>query len=249
MRNKHQTDYIAAITYLATDKDAPADIRTAANNAITAYAVAVKTASTSRTDQIASASDLDHAKTRTANQLADDLLAGKHISIDRLADKITKLETQKDRADLIYRLAQQIEIVIRSRCAQIIRDNYTDLVLWCGRKRATDLTRCGEMLPDPVWHIWQMLDVRFWPKYDHALTLDAWHSNGKISILPIEWYDTWTEPARASLAWIYGQIASGNFDIETRNNQKMIRFTQTVKELPQVPRAKPTPKTDAVKWP
>lgn len=249
MRDKHQTDHIAAITYLATDKDAPADLRAAAHNAITAYAVAVKTASTSRTDQIASASDLDHAKTRTANQLADDLLAGKHISIDRLADKITKLRDQKQRADLIYQLAQDLEILIRSRCALVIRENFTDLILWCARKRAADLTRCGEMLPDPVWHIWQMLDVRFWPNYDAALTLDAWHRNGKITTLPIEWHDTWTEPARASLAWIYGQIASGNFYIETRGRQKMIRLTHTVKELPQVPRAKPTPKTIAVNWP
>lgn len=249
MRDKHQSDIIADITYLATDYDAPAEIRAAAHNTITAYAIAVKTASASRTDQIVIASDWDHATTRTANQLADDLIAGKSISIDRLADKIARLTSQKDRANLIYRLAQSTESRIKSKCSLLIRDNYSDLVLWCARKRAADLTRCGEILPDPVCRIWQTLDVRFWPHHDPALTLNAWHHNGKIVTLPIEWHDTWPDPARASLAWIYDQIAASNFEIKTDRHQKLIRLTQTVKELPQVPRAKPAPKFQPIRFP
>jgi hypothetical protein len=85
MRPKHYSDTLADITFLAGDKDAPAEIRTAANNALTAYAIAVKTASDSRTDQLNTGTDLDLLKARTANDLVDDLITvNQSQSINRL---------------------------------------------------------------------------------------------------------------------------------------------------------------------
>lgn len=248
MRSKHHSDTLADITFLAGDKDAPAKIRTAANNALTAYAIAVKTANDSRTDQLDTAADLDLLRARTANDLADDLINGKSISIDKSVDKINKQTDKHNRADDIYTIAHRLQSVAKTRCGQIIKDNRTDLIIWCGRKRAADLTRCGEILPDAVWRIWQTLDVRFHNITDDALTVDAWRNNGKISTLPIEWYDTWTDPARASLAWIFNEIASANFVTLKTNNDSLIRLTQQPIELPQVPRAKPTPKTEPIGW-
>ena len=248
MRNKHYSDTLADITFLAGDKDAPAKIRTAANNALTAYAIAVKTANDSRTDQLDTAADLDLLRARTANDLVDDLINGKSISIDKSVEKIHKLKDKHNRADDIYSIAQRLQSAAKSRCGQIIRDHRTDLIIWCGRKRAADLTRCGEILPDAVWRIWQTLDVRFRNITDDALTLDAWRRNGKLGNLPIEWYDTWTDPARASLAWIFNEIASANFVTTKSNNDNLIRLTQQPIELPQVPRAKPTPKPEPINW-
>ena len=248
MRNKHHSDTLADITFLAGDKDAPAKIRTAANNALTAYAIAVKTANDSRTDQLDTAADLDLFRARTANDLVDDLINGKSISIDKSVDKIDKLKDKHNRADDIYYIAHRLETAAKIRCGQIIRDNRTDLIIWCGRKRAADLTRCGEILPDPVWRIWQTLDVRFYPITDEALSLDAWRNNGKLGKLPIDWYDTWSDPARASLAWIFNEIASGNFAIHKKEHANLVRLTQQPIELPQVPRAKPTPKIQQIGW-
>ena len=248
MRNKHYSDTLADITFLAGDKDAPAEIRTAANNALTAYAIAVKTASDSRTDQLNTGTDLDLLKARTANDLVDDLINGKSISIDKSVEKIHKLKDKHNRADDIYSIAQRLQSAAKSRCGQIIRDHRTDLIIWCGRKRAADLTRCGEILPDAVWRIWQTLDVRFYQITDETLSLDAWRNNGKLGKLPIEWYETWTDPARASLAWIFNEIASGNFLIHKNGNDHSVRLTQQPLELPKVPRAKPTPKTEPIGW-
>jgi hypothetical protein len=249
MRDKHQTDIIADITFLASDKDAPGEIRITANSALTAYAIAVKTASNSRTDQIDIAADLDLFDARTAKDLADDLINGKSISIDRAADKISKLVDKKHRADHIYKIAQRLQAIALSNCGRVLRDHRTDLILWCARKRNADLTRCGEILPDPVWRIWQTLGVRFYRLDDPTLNLDAWRINGKqLKPLPIEWYDTWSDTSRASLAWIYQQLASGNFVIHKNGNDDLVRLTQTPYELPQVPRAKPTPKTSTVNW-
>ena len=248
MRNKHHSDTLADITFLASDKDAPADIRTAANNALTAYAIAVKTANDSRTDQLDTAADLDLLRARTANDLVDDLINGKSISIDKSVDKIDKLKNKHNRADDIYHIAHRLQSVAKIRCGQIIRNHRTDLILWCARKRAADLTRCGEILPDPVWRIWQTLDVRFYPITDEALSLDAWRNNGKLGKLPIDWYDTWSDPARASLAWIFNEIASGNFVIHKKEHANLVRLTQQPIELPLVPRAKPTPKIQQIGW-
>jgi len=249
MRNKHQTDIIADITFLAGDKDAPGDIRIAANSALTAYAIAVKTASNSRTDQIDTAADLDLLNSRTAKDLADDLINGKSISIEKAADKISKLVDKKHRADHIYQIAQRLQSIALSNCGRVMRDHRTDLILWCAFKRNTDLTRCGEILPDPVWRIWQTLDVRFYRLDDPTLNLDAWRINGKqLKSLPIEWYDTWQETSRASLAWIYQQLALNNFVIHKDGNEHLVRLTQLPYELPQVPRAKPLPKTSTINW-
>lgn len=249
MRDKHQTDIIGDITFLASDKDAPGEIRIAANNALTAYAIAVKTASNSRTDQIDISADLDQLNSRTANDLADDLINGKSISIDKAADKISKLVDKKHRIDHIYLIAQRLKSVALTNCGRVMRDHRTDLILWCARKRNADLTRCGEILPDPVWRIWQTLDVRFYRLDNPTLDLDAWRINGKLlKPLPIEWYETWSDTPRASLAWIYREIASGNFVIHKNGHDAQVRLTQTPYELPQVPRAKPLPKMSTVDW-
>ena len=249
MRDKHQSDIIADITFLASDKDAPGEIRTAANSALTAYAVAVKTASNSRTDQIDIAADLDLLDARTAKDLADDLINGKSISIDKAADKISKLVDKKHRADHIYKIAQRLQSIALSNCGRVMRDHRTNLILWCALKRNADLTRCGEILPDPVWRIWQTIDVRFYRLDNLTLDLDAWRINGKLlKPLPIEWYDTWSDTPRASLAWIYRELASGNFVIHKSGNEDLVRLTQTPYELPQVLPAKPLPKISTVNW-
>ena len=248
MRNKHYSDTLADVTFLASDKDVPADIRTAANNALTAYAIAVKTANDSRTDQLDTAADLDLLRARTAKDLVDDLINGKSISIDKSVDKIDKLKNKHNRADDIYYIANRLESAAKIRCGQIIRDHRTDLIIWCGRKRAADITQCGEILPDAVWRVWQTLDVRFHNITDDALTLDAWRYNGKLGKLPIEWYDTWTDPARASLAWIFNEIASGNFIIHKDKHYELVRLTQQPIELPKVPRAKPTKNQKPIGW-
>ena len=248
MRDKHQSDIIADITYLASDYDAPNKIRTAANSALTAYAIAVKTAHDCRHDQINTAADLDLQTARAANDLTDDLINGKSISIDKTVDKLGKLTDKRNRADHIYKIANRLQSTTLSKCRQVIGNHRADLILWCAHKRNADLTKCGEILPDPVWRIWQTLDVRFYKITDETLSLDAWRHNGKLTHLPIEWYDTWTDPARASLAWIYQQIATGNFIIHKNGHDELLRLTQLPIELPQVPRAKPTPKSTPIKW-
>ena len=249
MRNKHQTDIIADITYLASDYDAPDLIRAAANSALTAYSIAVKTAHDCRHNQIDTAADLDLLTARTANDLANDLIAGKSILIDKAADKISKLVDKRDRADHIYKIANRLQSIALHNCGRVMRNHRGDLILWCAHKRNADLTRCGEILPDPVWRIWQNLNVRFCRLDDPTLNLDAWRINGKqLKPLPIEWYDTWLDTSRASLAWIYQQIASGNFEIHKNGHDDQVRLTQTPYELPQVPRAKSLPTTRTVNW-
>lgn len=249
MRNKHQTDIIADITYLASDYDASDLIRAAANSALTAYSIAVKTAHDCRHNQIDTAADLDLQTARAANDLANDLINGKSISIDKTVDKLAKLTDKRNRADHTYQIAQRLQSVALSNCGRVMRDHRTDLILWCARKRNADLTRCGEILPDPVWRIWQNLNVRFYRLDNPTLDLNAWRINGKtLKPLPIEWYDTWSDTPRASLAWIYQELASGNFVIHKNGHDDQVRLTQTPYELPQVPRAKPLPKTSTVNW-
>ena len=244
MRDKHKSDILADLAYLANDLDAPAVIRTAASAALTAHAIAVKTASDYRTDHITAASDLDRITKRTANDLADDLIAGKAIAIDRAFDKITKLTDKRDRLNSYYSLSDSIASATRVRCGQILRDNYLDLILWCARKRAADVTRCGAALPDQVRRIWHALDVRWWPHYDRALSLNQFLYNGKLITLPIEWFSDWDEMTRASLAWIYSELAAGRYIIINQEQRHLIRLTEIVIDLPIVPKTIPLPKTN-----
>ena len=242
MRNKNNSDTLADLAYLANDLDAPATIRTAASAALTAHAIAIKTASDYRTDHTIAAADLDRITKRTANDLADDLIAGKAIAIDRAFDKITKLTDKRDRLNSYYSLSNSIALATRVRCGQILRDNHLDLILWCARKRAADLTKCGAALPDQVWRIWRALDVRWWPQYDHGLSLDQFLYNGKLTTLPIEWYSDWDEMTRASLAWIYHELAAGRYIIIDQKQTHLIRLTEIVIDLPIVPKSTPLPK-------
>lgn len=242
MRTKHNSDRISDITYLANDVDVPAPIRTAAATALNALAIAVKTSNDCRTDQIRAAADLDSVKAHTADELTDALMAGKPKSIDNAADKIVKLTDKSDRLTGIYSLSDRVKTLTTNRVARIIGDHRVDLILWCARKRANDLTRCGDILPEQVWRIWRDLNVRWWPHYDRALQLDQWLYNGKLITLPIEWDEYWSNASRASLAWMYGELAAGRYELITQGKEQLVRLTGAVIELPNVPPKKPMPK-------
>lgn len=244
MRSKRDTDTLADLAYLANDLDAPATIRNAASAAITAHAIAVKTAIDYRTDHTIAAADLDRITNRTAYDLADDLIAGKAIAIDRAFDKINKLSDKRNRLKFYYSLSDSIASATRIRCGEILRDNRSELILWCARKRAADLTKCGAALPDQVWRIWRALNVRWWPQYDHALSLDQFLYNGKLITLPIEWFNDWDEMTRASLAWMYSELAAGRYITINKQQTHLIRLTEIVIDLPTVPKSIPLPKTN-----
>ena len=242
MRTKHNSNPIGDITYLANDVDVPAPIRTAAAIALNALAIAVKTSNDCRTDQIRAAADLDLIKAHTADELTDALMAGKPKSIDKAADKISQLTDKRDRLAGIYSISDRVKTITTTRTAQIIGDHRADLILWCARKRADDLTRCGDILPEQVWRIWRDLNVRWWQHYDHALHLDQWLYNGKLITLPIEWDESWSDVSRASLAWMYGELAAGRYELITQGKEQLIRLTGVVIELPKVPPIKHQPK-------
>ena len=242
MSKEPRPDILADLAYLVNDVDVPATIRTQAATALTAHALAVKIANDYRTDQISAAADLDQINKITVNDLADALIAGKPISIDRAIDKITNLTDKHYRQNDLYKISDQIKTATSHRCGKIIHQHRADLILWCARKRANDLTRCGEILPDEVRRIWSALDVRWWQHYDHALTLTNWLYNGKLISLPIEWRDDWDETSRASLAWMYGELAAGRYELIKVKHDELIRLTGVVIELPKVPAMKHQPK-------
>ena len=76
-------------------------------------------------------------------------------------------------------------------------------------------------------------------RHDNTLELADLYHNGKLHRLPIEWSIAVPSMVRASIAWMWQQVALGHFVISNDGHEAgRIRVTSTVEQLPDVP---PTP--------
>ena len=235
---RHLTDH-DDLRYVASDDLCPADLRDAITNALDALHRARQYVTTTRDklDKATRAVDDDYRDTVQA--LAAAVIDDKRITF---TDAIAKHQTR--RADVTslqdaYKLSERVESSCRHNVARIHRTYRADLIQWVARHRAANLTASGIILPPTVYAIHKALAPMWHPRHDPMLELSDLYHNGRLTRLPIEWSITVPSMVRASIAWMWQQVALGHFVIVADGDYAgRIRVTSTVENLPEMP---PTP--------
>jgi len=159
------------------------------------------------------------------------------------ANKLTDLEAEKEFAQLALSLTQPALVTPRTEYQFLLSKYKDDLIQWVALQRCKDVLAVGEVMPIEVLTMWHSLGVRF-HKLQDGLNIDT-----QTPVLPITWAIENTDSYRASMAWLWAQLASKQFKWKPRaknSTEYWVVITADLDELPLVPKQQNAPKP--VKW-
>ena len=235
-----------ALTYLVSQKDAPPAAQDAARHAFETFHYACSL----HQDETHAA----HTATQTLHDLQRDLprnaltaaRAGKRLNLDTQLRDIDKARTvattAQARVQVTLHVLQASESQITGGC---LVDHHDDLVQWIANRRNAAPFQCGpvDTLPAEVQTLYALVTPLWSDRWDDALSLNA------ATRLPLLYQSHWDTDLRASLAWVWEQLALGHVaripHPHHRNPDKAPRVlipTQRVVRLPQAPAPVPLPK-------
>ena len=159
------------------------------------------------------------------------------------ANKLTELETEKDFAQLALSLTQPALLTPRADYQFLLSKYKDDLIQWVAIQRCKDVIAVGLVMPIEVLTMWHSLAVRF-HKMQDGLNIDT-----QTAYFPIIWAIENTDIYRASMAWVWAQLASKQFKWKPRaknSTEYWLQITAELDELPAVPKQQNAPKP--VQW-
>lgn len=159
------------------------------------------------------------------------------------ANKLTELETEKDFAQLALSLTQPALLTPRAEYLFLLSKYKDDLIQWVAIQRCKDVLAVGEVMPIEVVTMWHSLGVRF-HKMQDGLNIDT-----QTAYFPIIWAIENSESYRASMAWVWAQLASKQFKWKPRtknSTEYWLVITSELDELPPVPKQQNAPKP--IQW-
>lgn len=159
------------------------------------------------------------------------------------ANKLTELETEKEFAQMALSLTQPALITPRTEYLFLLSKYKDDLIQWVALQRCKDVLAVGEVMPIEVLTMWHSLAVRF-HKLPDGLNIDT-----NTAFMPISWAIENSDSYRASMAWLWAQLASKQFKWKPRrknSNEYWLVITNEVDELPPVPKQQNAPKP--IQW-
>ena len=159
------------------------------------------------------------------------------------ARKIIDLETEKEFAQMGLSLTQPALITPRADYHFLLSKYKDDLIQWVALQRCKDVLAVGEVMPTEVLTMWHSLAVRF-HKLQDGLNIDT-----QTAYFPIIWAIENSDSYRASMAWVWAQLASKQFKWKPRaknSTEHWLVITAELDELPPVPKQQNAPKP--IQW-
>lgn len=236
MKHPGTADWIDALRYLIDATDAPQDARTDAQHALDTYNLARKW----HADERQSAMTLLQSVTTMERELPatalTKVLSGKRPNLDTMLRSIDETRTAHNVAQQRVEIARRVEARCEAKvCGGALRAHNDTLLQWIGRRRHKAAHTCGEIdtLPVQVQIIHDAIRPTWSNQWDEALTL------GTLTRLPLLYDATWTPETRASLAWVWEQVALGEIETvphpgahNTANAARVTLPTRRVLRLP-----------------
>lgn len=142
-----------------------------------------------------------------AASLYAQLLAGKKPGLDKTVTEIELARIERGRAqDAQTYTAQAASMAMAAISAGLIQAHREPLFAWVVKRRVVDLAAVGltEHVTPDVAAVWRRLAVLLYP-LPTELELDGQNR------LPVVFDAAWTKSARRSLAWVWREIAAGNY--------------------------------------
>ena len=159
------------------------------------------------------------------------------------ANKLTDLEAEKEFAQLALSLTQPALLTPRAEYHFLLSKYKDDLIQWVALQRCKDVIAVGLVMPIEVLTMWHSLAVRF-HKMQDGLNIDT-----QTAYFPITWFIDNSDSYRASMAWVWAQLASKQFKWKPRaknSTEYWLQITAELDELPAVPKQQNAPKP--VQW-
>jgi len=235
MIDRDTSTWVAALDYLSAAKDAPEMCRSAAADALALYSKAAALHADMTARQAEERAALDRADRAQVAGLLIELRDTKRANLAAASDHVQALRDVYAKADRHARLAERLLVAVSSHARGGCLLQHQDALLqWIAQRRDSKPTTCGatDLLPDHVQFLYAWLPADWHQPFDENLTM---HHHRRLALI---YDDTWTVPYRASLTWLWRQVALGNVE---RGRNKRLYSTRRALDLPEVPPAKPTP--------
>ena len=159
------------------------------------------------------------------------------------ANKLSELETEKEFAQMGLSLTQPALNSPKAEYQFLLSKYKDDLIQWVALQRCKDVLAVGEVMPIEVLTMWHSLNVRF-HKMQDGLNIDT-----QTAYFPIIWAIENSDSYRASMAWLWAQLASKQFKWKPRaknSTEYWLVITSELDELPPVPKQQNAP--EPVNW-
>ena len=246
MTSNFRPEEIAAFQYLLASKDLPDEIADQLRKSLSNFDRAFQMSQQFAATYAKNLEKLYKAEREAPFQLAEAISENKTTTAPKMVSELATLrsvcENDREKLELVTTAAQRL----KNEPMRIYTHNIAGLLRWVAQQRCKDLLAYGEVMPVEVVHIYKQVVFRWYPTWDESLDI----SPQTFNRLPLNWHDTWTDTHRASLAWVFLQLAAGNFTYKPNpkqpNGEPVIRMTEVVTELPPVPKQKPAPKNVTV---
>lgn len=177
-------------------------------------------------------------------------------NVRNVSDTIALLDDTQQRTLREVRAAEQAAVHARHQASTALQSHWRDLLHLVATERCRNVTACGnDAVPTEVHWAWRLVNFRWHPTWDDALHLPAKFYVQPFSAtardLPLTWNRDEPATYRASVAWVWQQVAAGNcaaVSVPLRPAERSrglrpgthgacLRVTSQVEHLPQVPPA------------
>ena len=229
--------WITALQYLQNDPTTSDALQTTIKTTVTAYERSEKLHSEQRQKNSVLLLELRAAEKELCPQLVREYENSKRVNLDANVAQIQLLTTAWETSQIAFTATTQAHNKITHKlCGSALRPFADELLLWVAKRRDTEPVTCGDIdaLPAPVQLIYNAIQPRWRNDWESALTL------GTTSQLPLIYNAQWSVEYRASLAWVWSQVAQGNVHkvpplMDHNAPAVLLSPTHRVMALPTVP--------------
>lgn len=229
-----------ALEYLSTAKDLSPVLRQEIENALNVYDVSVKLLQESHQTLSDVITKRNVAQNTAYKTVAKCLVENKKPNGEKLVAEIVELNARVAAGQLHVQLFTQTNHTLKSHATGFYTTALDELLRWVAAQRAKDLLGYGDVLPAAVLHVYNSLQFRWYPTWADGLDI----APQELNRLPLVWLAHWSEKHRASLAWVFSEIAAGNYkwvQVPKRKDPVLcLQLTNAIVALPPVPRATAT---------
>lgn len=130
-----------------------------------------------------------------------------------LAKRLCGLRDARQDLELQLQIVREAMRVTRARLQSLARQHSEHLLRWVAQQRETvGLAVCGDVMPAPVQDMWRLVDLDLDPRWHDQLQLPGGTLRPITNTrqLPLTWRASQPAPQRASLAWVWQELAAGN---------------------------------------
>jgi predicted nucleic acid-binding protein len=220
---------------IAGSPDFPKEIAKEIDSHIAIYHRSVKLWEAKRNALQTLMNDLRNTEQKAVINLLQELATGTKNTIEKTSQNITELSDAVTDAQRQERFTSAAMRRAEAQISSPTSKHRDALTVWIASLRAVEPYACGytQSITKEIEELWRNLGVFMFQPFDQMLELPP------MNRLPIVFESGWGIKSRSSIAYLWSQMALGNFDYPNRNRQPKatpkMRFTAYIESIPQAP--------------